>query len=504
MSREIFQSPSANVHSRRELGATFLEFTIVAPLVLFLVLAIAETARYLAVRGVVNAAANRAVLLAASDPGIIAYKMDGETNQEQAFTDAEAKVLAKVKELPMSLIGVNGDTPGSAGHISSIRLIMPPSNSNGDSLEKRFEDVPLQVEVTVSMRPIIPCLGAILNLSGGSPNCAAPVTQRFVATAFREPSKVLTMPTQVDCNGNPIGSPDYNQNCACKSLQYWDTTSPPGSCVCLPGLQMNSNGDCECSNPYNSVTSEGTCACDPAKFASSCSGAGQQVDTNSCSCVCNAASGFSGNGSSCSCSNSNHVVNSSGACACETTLPCDPANGSIFDPATCQCKCDTSKGFAGSGSSCACSSSVKSNQGGTCSCTAPASCPGYQSWNSTTCNCGSCPAESSYTWIKSNCQTGGGTWDTAACSCTCPAGASWITNGYNGWCGCSNPSQYWNGTACTCYGGMEDNGSGGCKCIDPNKQIVNNTSCQCTNLTTPCPNSAHKVNTSTCQCGCNP
>lgn len=431
---------------RSSRGASVVEFVLVAPVLLFFIFALIEVARFLTLRGILNTAADQAAALAASNSKIGEWNPDPNAlTQSSEYLDGKREVLEKITgddSLPMTTFFKSN--PEADAYIVSAE-VRPPEQTSHESKEQTFENRPIIIEVDAVIKPLIPCVGLLLGFTSSNSYCPSSYPLTITATAFKEPTRALTMPVQTDCEGRPFGHPDYYQNCPCDNGKYWDATSR--SCVCYTGDRDN-DGVCDCESGYELSSDGRSCSCNTA--ALQC-GTGLVADSTSCSCRCDSANGFSTASGQCACDTTTHEVNAAGACVCAQS--CNP----------------------------------NQIQGSDCSC--------------------SCP-DDVYMYAKMSCKAYGGSWDDSQCSCSCPSGMSWERSGGYGYCRCADPTQLlqWDGTAYVCkcapYDGIEQSADGSCRCTDTNKTLEYGYYCRCNNLGQVCPNSAHSVDSSSCECAC--
>jgi hypothetical protein len=448
-----------------ERGVAFVEAAVILGVFLFLIIGFIDLSRMMWIQSQLSVAADQALTVAATDPGIDYYDLTGK-GHPQEYLRAEERVLNKAKEVALSG-GLNEEKTQISSqsiNLSRIAAGAPP----GSSMEQLLESHPLEVSLTSEYEPILPGFGSI--------------TLRGRAVGFREPRKIATMPVIVDCNGNLLGSPMYEKNpCPCPVDKMWDFSKK--KCVCR-------------NNPAN----DGTCGCDPLRELSpdfttcQCKAQSCLIDhiqnTDTCLCQCNLTGAVT---AQCQCAD--NTLRSGNQCNCITdglppyttrtgsscSLQClngnfQPIGGNVNNG--CECRL----GMRLSGNNCICDSDYCSTQGWT---------NAFRNSNCTTCGCG------------------GGSSLVGEKTCGCP-NSNYVFNESNG-CECSQtpcsdaPNQFRNSSnACACQcapGAVIDDGL--CRCTDPNRVLSSdNRTCVCRSTPLTACKSDEVWNTSLCQCVC--
>jgi hypothetical protein len=493
--------------AKREAGASMVEFSFVAGFIIIVIFSLIEVARYTASMGVLYAAADRAISVAADDYRLL------EDQDSQKYKDAVADVQKTFKNtLAGSWIGTGPNSSSSVfltTDISEIKPVLPTKLSSESSMNEAMLNRPVTITFTAEMVPLIPGSGVIFNPKD-SPATNIPI--RIFSAAFKEPYKALTMPTAVDCQGRPPSSPDYDTDCACDVDKYWNKGTK--ACVCYTG-DSNNDGVCDCKNSYVFNVEDKTCSKCPKPYPT-CS-TGKIFSTGICGCECDASLGLKedSNGGCTDCASTSQVYNN-GACACADTAAeqaCNSKPSMQWDSWGCNCKCKDGLTDDGNGSCEKCADSNEKYVNGACSCILTnddCSPTAGGSLDTNTCLC-ACSGN-----IEAACANGGGTYNPTTCGCDCGPQSNfvWSYISQYGQCKCpSGRSRLIDGNGkgyCSCPVGQEADGQGGCKCSSPNA-ILNLTSgaCDCTNIPDGgvCPpvGGLNQVfNYKTCACGCGP
>ena len=231
---------------RSETGATAVEFSLIAALLFIIVLSLFEGSRYMTALGVLNAAADRAVAIAASEPdsrfAADQNTQEGRDQFKAAIEDLKAKLTERTNTfIASSFIGADASSGRSAYLTSGVVIYVPyPGDGITDakaSPEQALENRPVTISMEAEMEPLFPCFGALFNQKSNIGGCSQKVPIRVFAAAFKEPTKALTLPSPVDCQGRPLGSPDYNTACTCDPDKYWDKTQD--KCISKRNTKVN-------------------------------------------------------------------------------------------------------------------------------------------------------------------------------------------------------------------------------------------------------------------------
>lgn len=448
--------------TRDHKGAVFVEAAIVFATFLLVILAFFDLARIMWMQSQLTVAAEQALTLAATDPGIDYYDFEkSAAEQPEMFKRAENRVLERARRITYSGWIKESDAPITEESLKIPRTSPQP----GVLMEQLLETTPIEIDLQANYDSLLPFLkGTVV---------------RGRAVGYREPRKMANMPVIVDCNGNLLGSPMYEVNpCPCPADKMWDFTRK--KCVC----RNNPNNDGTCGCPGNrELTSDYTqCVCKTA----SCEG-NQRQNSSTCDCACPLTNAV--NASTCECID--NAIRVGDECRCDNagvpvntrrlgtscTLSCiattmQPVDGNINNG--CECRVN----FTSSGSSCLCNHQ---------------SCPNNE-WRGSACgDCGNCGVRAGRN-SSGECVCPSSDYvmatDTRSCNCqansTCPK--TGMTRTLNGNC------------ACACPTGMTE-GATQCECTDPNR-VRSGSSCVCRSTPVePCPVDSI-WNTSLCACRC--
>ncbi len=330
-----------------------LEFAVVFPIFLLLVITFVDAARYVVARGVVSTALENALSRAATIPNLdlSVSASDSPARQaevQQAIQRARESVLETAGQAGMS--GVLSPVRGQGiAWIDSITLVLPTPAAN-ESMEEAMRTKPISVVITAKMKTFSPLLPELS-------------IERKV-TGFREARKVASLPIPVDCNGNRITSGNFfAAACPCVSPRMaWNAGQM--KCVCVAGLIPTADGnDCRCAD--------------------------NRMDYQWGTCVCRAPflSVFGG----CQCPAPRVQVNGSDGlptCAC---LQSSCSSGLEFDPVGCGCVCASGPTVQ----------DFWNPMNATCG-----TCNENQNWNPVlkSCVCKVEPTNCSYGWNNSSCE----------------------------------------------------------------------------------------------------
>ena len=510
--------------NRNERGASLVEFALVAPIFFLAVFTIFAVGRVLAVRMVLNTAAERALSLASVEPNLDTDCLLVPAALRTACGDRRkisvTRILNVARSLPLQTLVNEVPDQGSSYFISgnnitpAVELILAPRVGNnqgvrgyfatgnatnpsysysdhinppsGEPLVAYLQRVPIEVRLRAEVDTFLPFFGRW--------------TVEGSAVGYREPRFVSSFPPRLDCRGNPIPPGGVGAaTCPCSTNQNDPTliAHPNGAgCICVtvssgPSLvQVVSQGlvvTCKCPNanqqynpglnkcvacPNNQVLQNGTCVCPTVPC---------QGGTVNTSCVCSCPQGqLNQDGLCCPAGQ----VNLNGQCSCPPAQEqaCITSGGTVIT-GTCGCSCPAPFAFVGGicrcpgntlrvGESCECPASVAENcNGGTvvsgsngCSC----ECPFQQGLSNGLC----CPW--SQTNVNGICCNNGQT--NVGGGCGCPDGVEGDCTGSggnfnSGSCGCGCPAPLVrDGTRCRCTGNLVQDGAQ-CHCPD---SVVNN------------------------------
>lgn len=380
-------------------GVAFLEFVIVFPVLVLIFLAFVDFGRYAYTKNIVEAGANRALLLASTIEGLEDEPNDVNSRHDEA--------VARVEQVAYDFVTSTFVTDNEQGwaKLKSGPTLRMPEDSLGASMRERLQAAPMRIEIQAEIVPLLPVL--------------PPLQINGLAVGYREPSSTVSLPIPVDCLGNPAGSDSFYDFCACEGAnEKWDATSRtckscgeggevdigglqcncadefcrggmgPYSyadevagicrCKCASGTTPDASGRCACppdKTPVGSGQST-TCHCDgdtkyddarcraehpgasniratSNKCGCECAPRGcnnkpwmkQGSIAQGCKCVCvnNTLTQFD-NGNRCDCPNPPTCVNpwklSRGNCQCYCSLSC--AHGTVQPDCTCKCSVDGS------------------------------------------------------------------------------------------------------------------------------------------------------------------
>mgnify|MGYP001500511514 CR=1 FL=1 len=412
-------------------AATLVEFAIVFPIVLFLVLILIDFILYLVAKGTVERAAKQAAAYAAV--------VDGLESENNTAIISKIKIEAsKIPELVLS----SGFVTFSQNDVEYL----PPYREVDGNQVLDYANVPLGVSIDVAYRPILPFLPRSIEVSG---------------YAYRERSEPSSLPVPLDCLGRRIipGQPlppitscpcptsddplmrrtGLGENCDClpeapgvavEQDGAWvciranqAASAATGQCECvIPGQIKNNAGNCVC--PGSTQLIDGACGCPPPLVLGAnnqcvcpACGPGQVAQANNnCNCVCKSQFVENQNGPGCVCPPektrqgcNNRGLRFNGTCGCQECPP-----NRIIDPATNNCRCplgDNNGASCGgmeyvisTATECRCTGICEFPEGtlppthGHCICDLPllyARCGGPQNSNPVHCNCigGACDTD---------------------------------------------------------------------------------------------------------------
>ncbi|MFN8389628.1 MAG: TadE/TadG family type IV pilus assembly protein [Bdellovibrionota bacterium] len=514
-----------------------LEFVLVCPLLLFIILATIEFSRCLIVKGLLTTAANRALSQASvvkdldTDCATLPAGTTAATCGQNRVT-AITKVLNAAKILPFgSLIG---PTPGSgtanfhpgsgandpaielrlknkdpnevtayylAGNSSTPQFTFDPVSPPGTALQSYLQQNPLEVvlraDVPSFFRPLVPGL-------------ADHWTIEVHAVGFRELPNVAAYPARVDCRGVliPAGGTG-SATCPCANDPSDPTVIQSGSnCVCVAsGMTQQTDGSGNvvgCTCPTNQVFNPNALRCEGCPWPLT-------AVNGACTCTRTCTGGtVNASCTGCDCPNgttsSNNVccppgqVGQAGACVCPTAIPGCIGGSVTQNGASCDCTCPNGQtlsngrccpngtvesngiccapGTVGSGGTC-CPTASPYNVGGLC-------CPNANDTNAGGICCpygsvnvgGTCGCPASSECINGNCCSGG-TWNYTGGGCVCDCGPGKHNSG-----GLCCPTNEYNTGGICCRSGQVNVG-GVCQCPTSGCQggTINPGTCACS-----CPN----------------
>jgi len=460
----------------REAGVSILEFTFVFPIFLILFGAVIDVSRYLAVKALLTHGVQNAAALAAVVDGI-----DSSDRESTVFIQARSAVLDEALS-PVKTF-VSTESGSGMQYLNSAPEVRLPPVVTSVSTRQSFMREPIEVEMNATVHTFLPLFPTL--------------RVRVMATAYREPRQIPTLPVRTDCNDHPHGSELYGtEACPCGTNAYWNFAS--GECNCYISLSggIPITGDpelaCHCPEnyklqPYSIGSVYAYCVCN---ITDANCGVGWRANTaqDVCDCVCDTAKGFVASGEDCVCP-AGRVVNTNGECVCAD------ACGANFVLNTSSCACGCYSPFVLAGDECRCPGGTHQS-GEDCVCNEPdPPCEGGQVMNTDTCIC-ECP----------DACPDGTYQDPVSCTCGCPSDSR-VFDGTSCQCDpeitCDSPKMVDTSDedcGCICPPRMTDDGSGGCQCSNPN-EIIEEGACICPEL--QCPPNQHQSE-GYCGCECNP
>lgn len=432
-------------------GATMIEFAIVIPLFLLVVMASIEFARFRLAKGVVDAGAQRAVDVASTIAGL-----NSEDDSAPGYQDALARIEGAANKISRSVLS-NGESE-STFKVTGNPIVTIPEPRFGEKRTDAMQRAPIVVEIPATYTPFF--LPSVLP--------SIPFTGK--AAGFREPIQRTSMPVPIDCRGLGLGSDGFWQDCPCSdSATVWDPSSR--SCVCGDDFSNAGEGgvECLCSGSGSLNSSGDGCSCPDLDCPP-----GQTLDTDACECSCPPGSSYDGR--SCVCDDPDKELifskfSSTGECGCRDSLKCINT-GLVLDPDTCECvcspteeqACEASGGSLASDCSCSCPApQMVPSSSSLCEC-APgydeSQCGGLTEFNQETCLC-ECSQDA-----EDDCEDSGGSFNHSDCAChSCPSNK---VIGSDGTCVCPRQS--------ICHGVLVPDGNCGCSC-PVNFELAPNGSC---------------------------
>jgi len=454
-------------------GAVFVEAALVFGVFIFLLLGFFDVARMMWIQSQLTVAAEQALTIASTDNGIDMYDFTkSETQQPWEFIAAQNRVIQRSKDIVHQAGLDNKIVPIDKTVLDIPRTAPKP----GMTMEQVLEQQPITIELTAAYNPIFPFI--------------QPTTVTGKAVGYREPRKMANMPVIVDCNGNLLGSPQYEKNpCPCPADKMWNATLKKcvcrnnplndGTCTCPTGKQLTSDFmSCECTTatcPSNTLQNSSTCNCD-------CQLSGAVADNCQCSslatlsgktCVCNTASDPANTqrtGATCSL----------GCKATFTAIGGSPTNG---------CECPINRTIAANGS-CQCAQTCDS-EGWT---------NGFRSGNNCTCSCGSSAIGSGTGNKTCQCPNSNYKMDSITKACTCDSSIPCPVIGQIRYstlsCGCACPT----GTTL----GTNSSGQSACLCTGNNQVLTSRGTCACASSPpSPCKSDEiYSTSLTVCACVC--
>lgn len=384
-------------------GVAFLEFVLVFPVLFLIFLAFVDFGRYAYIKNLIDASANRALLLATAIEGL-----DDEPSIEGSrYDESKSRVESLAKQLALSAF-LTDSTVDSKAKLSSQPWLELPAPGGGQTLKQALQNAPMRMHVEAEITPFLPFL-PVLRING-------------LAVGYREPSSEISLPVPTDCVGNPSGSYSFYKTCPCEgSNEHWNSSTreciPCGdvgtasstwcncsNAKCQEGLGPHSfayrradgSCGCQCSSQFT-VDDSGQCNCSGGRVgegsgtASRCVCTGEQEwktaacrakfpglpvqqTGDRCGCTCSNSCGSNmirsspANGCTCSCNGEKYEPNADGtACECkDRNMPCDnprhrrsSSNCLCYCPLSCthgtlldSCQCECYDGSVVNGDSC--------------------------------------------------------------------------------------------------------------------------------------------------------
>lgn len=303
---------SGSLTLRMQRAATLVEFAMIFPVVLFIVLVVIDTFLFLAAQGTVERAAKQAAAFAAVVDGLENVDVDGNPDNEVAVAAVEQKAL----ELPLIALTKMADVQPQ-----DIEYQPPWGNEEQTILD--YVNVPVGVRIRATYRPIMPFLPREFEVTG---------------FAYREQSETSSLPVPLDCRGQRIvpGVTIPITSCPCpgsndpfnRRQDEHDSTI----CDCIPNArQSDATGVCECPEgaQYNPQTDECKCIVRGAVI----------TPDHQCACPSDSEEAELANNGGQICRCKRPLIGDPGNCRCQFPT-CGP--GSIPDPdRECACKCNS-------------------------------------------------------------------------------------------------------------------------------------------------------------------
>ena len=390
------------MQSKASPGVALIEFVIVFPVLMLILLAFVDFGRYVAAQSILESAANRALLLASTIDDIDNDKEDTE------YKEAETRVLETATRLVgASFIGLNTSDSGLA-HLKSEPTLIRPTPQAGQTMKDALQSSTMSINLEATITPFLPFLPKF--------------TVAGKAVGFREPRSEISLPIPVDCKGNPIGSEGYFSDCPCDGVQNSIWNEETRECeACLNGKQAE-DGSCRCPTLTECQQQLG-----PRGYVS------WYGNAENCNCKCGGGAGFDENGQ-CNCLDGKIFQSISGPsgygvcqclpedqvtqeqceqkypglpvsvtadkCRCFCDLGCGPRTGPKLVQRACACECVDPEKFEWTGpdSGCECknrdqaancaSGYVWDEESCSCLCNLPCNSPGSLNTTDCTCSCG--------------------------------------------------------------------------------------------------------------------
>ncbi len=356
-------------------GVAFLEFVIVFPVLVMIFLAFVDFGRYAYTKNIVEAGANRALLLAST--------IEGLEDEPDAVDSRHEEAVERVEQVAYDFVTstfVTDDENGWAKLKERPTLVLP-SDSVGASMRERLQAAPMQIRLQAEIIPLLPVL--------------PPLTINGLAVGYREPSSDVSLPIPVDCLGNPAGTESFYDFCTCEGAnEKWDSSARAcKSCgdggevdlggtmcncadeFCQDGMGRFSYSDdvggicrCKCADG-TSAGADGKCACPSDKVPV---GSGESTV-----CHCSGDDKFDDARCAAKYPGSTNVVATSNECGCQ----CGPNN--------CSSRPWMKQGGLGQGCECVCvNNKLKQfDNGNRCDCPNPPSCTGTWRLSRGSCQC---------------------------------------------------------------------------------------------------------------------
>ena len=343
-----------NQSLKSQVGATFVEFTMVLTVFVAVILAGMEVARYQWVKGVLDTAVLDSLHYLTQSP----YSTMDPSDEKSEI------IRRQVRDRVLELANQT-DAWGQGGLTADdVEIIMPPgfdmtsgatdtvSHASYESIsdtqaQKILANNPLGIRVTARYTPLFPFP---FSFTGGS----VEVTSQ--ARGFAELPLKQSAPTLVDCHGNKFGDPGYGlTECPClidthsgivnHSSDGASATTQPANlaCICPAGF-VEVGGTCVCESGTGIDGGSGQFGCCDTAFVDHCADDNGVVSLSSdgCSCSCPGDLVFNDTTDRCECPGSlvrdPHSPDDSPVCGCEYFSCGDQASVSRSgDQCVCAC-----------------------------------------------------------------------------------------------------------------------------------------------------------------------
>ncbi len=338
---------------RNESAATMLEFVLIVPVLLLMILFFFDIGRAYYHKNTYAAAAQTALNYAAVIPNLEDVDLS-KLDESELIEEIKQRAVSYLEGLGMeykpgvwSSDALEGEaSPDSApawAWINAVNVELP-APGEGESLKDALAERTIKIEVEAFLMNVTPFMG--------------PKRLLVEAIGYRELSQTPTDPKDYDCETEPGG-------CPCPNESNPNLRFSGGKCACrqdVPGLDPDT---CACSiadQNYNAETD--SCVCPPPPDNS------VLLDSpDSCIYACNpnwGSGGGNGDGTDCSTCSPPFKDLGDGKCDCEHTQAECNATGGTFNSETCECKPCGADGsnYDTSGNSCECKDSNSTGECG--------------------------------------------------------------------------------------------------------------------------------------------